>query len=538
MKLRFPFLCLLSLFVGTVLAGTDMMRLRVLLKDKHGATVESARDVLSPAALERRSRQHLTLDSTDIPVYAGYVEAIENTGLPVVSRSKWMNSVVVSVSDSSDMDTLLTLPFVKSVQLVWMKPVQLSSVQKAKARRVDKFTTDTTSYYGNARRQLEILGLDPLHEAGFKGDGKLIAVLDAGFLGVDTMVWFKNLKLKASRDFIYPPSNIYAGHYHGTAVLSLMAANEPYTLMGSAPEASYCLLRSEDVASEFPIEEDYWAAAAEFADSIGADIITSSLGYTVFDMAALSYQKSQLDGRTAFITQAASTAASKGMLLLISAGNDGNKSWKKISFPADAPDVLAVGSVTSDLTRSDFSSIGPTVDGRIKPDIMSMGTSDAIINGAAKLATGSGTSFAAPLATGMAASIWSALPNLTANELRQLIRESSNRYLVPDSLYGYGIPNAQKIWIANQVLVPQSDLPSYYCYPNPVRDHLYLADMSHSDEPVRVLVFNAFGRLVMEKVLCGNAFSFDVSALPNSIYLVDFWVNGVRKASQKIRKQP
>jgi subtilisin family serine protease len=539
MNLRLFFFCLMLLFVGMVSASTDMMRLRVLLKDKNGASVESARDGLSVAALERRSKQGLVLDSFDIPVYPGYMQAIENKGLPVVSLSKWMNSVVVSASDSSDIDTLLTLPFVRSVQLVWMKPVVLSSApSKAKTKRVSKFSNDTTTYYGNAKRQLEMLGLDPLHEAGFKGKGKLIAVIDAGFLGVDTMQWFQHVTLTASRDFIYPPSDLFAGHYHGTAVLSLMAINEPYLLVGSAPEASYCLLRSEDVNSEFPIEEDYWAAAAEFADSIGADIITSSLGYTEFDMPALSYKRTQLDGKTAFVTRVASIAASKGILVVASAGNDGNNAWKKISFPADASEVLAIGAVQSDLTRSSFSSVGPTVDGRIKPDVMGMGTNDAIINGSGKLTVGNGTSFSAPLVSGMAASIWSALPNLKASDLRDLIRESGSQYLSPDSLYGYGVPNAQKIWIAEKVLIPQVDLPSYYCYPNPVRDQLYLADLSNTNKSVRIVVYNVFGRLVMEKTLNGNSSSFNVNNLPSSIYLVDFWVDGVRKASQKIRKQP
>jgi len=534
MKKRFGLL--MALFLLSLLAGAtnDVLRFRLYLTDKHDISMSPMPYMLSPAALERRTRQGIALDSTDLPVFPGYISALKEKGFPVVSQSHWMNSVVVSMADSSGLDTIKTLPFVREVKLVWVNPAVKKSATKKKLVTKNKYITDSVSYYGKAETQVEMLGLDALHTAGFKGSSMTIAIIDAGFIGADTISFFKDVKLKATRDFIYPPTTIYNGHYHGTAVLSLMASQQPYTIVGTAPEASYCLLRSEDNSSEFPIEEDYWAAAAEFADSIGADIINSSLGYSEFDMPSLSYTKSQLDGKTAFVTRAASMAASKGMLVVISAGNEGAKPWRKISFPSDAPEVLTVGAVQDDLTRGYFSSIGPTADGRIKPDIMAMGVNNTIINGTGTVTFGSGTSYSAPLVAGMAACIWNALPMLKSTELRTKIIESSDRYLTPDTLYGAGVPNAQKLWLSIRNSLDQNKLERFYCYPSPASDKLFLASFLQTQEPVKVVIYNSFGRKVLEKNLYSSSLSVDVSNLPNSIYLVEFIVSGIRQATQKI----
>lgn len=534
MKIRFGLLAILLLLPLLAEAAVDVLRFRLYLTDKHDMTLSPMPYRLSTAAIERRTRQGIALDSTDLPIQPTYLQQIRDKGFLIVTQSRWLNTVVVSMADSSGLDTLKTLPFVREAKLVWVNPAEKKVSAKKRLLVKNKFLVDSVSYYGKAESQVEMLGLDALHSAGFKGSNMTIAVIDAGFIGVDTISSFKNLKLKATRDFIYPPTTVYNGHYHGTAVLSLMASQLPFTLVGTAPDASYCLLRSEDNDSEFPIEEDYWAAAAEFADSIGADIINSSLGYSEFDMAALSYTKNQLDGKTAFVTKAASMAASKGMLVVISAGNEGAKPWHKISFPSDAPDVLTVGAVQSDLTRGYFSSFGPTSDGRIKPDIMSMGVNNSVINGTGQVVTGSGTSYSAPLVAGMAACLWNALPMLKASELRTKIIESGDRYNNQDTLYGAGVPNAQKMWLAIQNAIRQDKLDRFYCYPSPASDKLYLASFLQTQELVRVVMYNSFGRKVLDKNLSGSALSVDVSGLPNSIYLVEFIVSGVRQATQKI----
>jgi hypothetical protein len=521
---------------ASVRAAEDVLRFRLYLADKHGVDL-STPPPLSPEAFARRARQGIPFDSTDYPVYEGYKNALRADGFQIVSESRWLNTVVISVPDSSALDSLVHFPFVRSSRLVWMNPSLRKSVAKLRSTARSKWQLDTVSYYGRTENQVEMLGLDALHSAGFKGKGLTIAVLDAGFRGVDTMSWFQQTTITASRDFVFPPQNIFLAHYHGTSVLSVMACQEPYLFVGAAPEAKYLLLRTEDDATEFPIEEDYWVAGAEYADSLGADIINSSLGYTTFDLPALSYTKSQLDGKTGFATQGATLAAGKGILVVVSAGNEGEKMWRKIGVPADADGVLTVGSVQSDLMRSTFSSIGPTADGRIKPDIMAMGHYVSIINGTGVLTNGYGTSFSAPLVAGMAACLWQSAPSLTAAALRQKILASSDRFAMPDSLYGYGIPNVQKAWLSIDRSQEIRTFGRFYCYPSPAFGTLHLVSFLAEPVDVRVVLYDVYGRKLMDKPMDGKTMTVDVNHYPVSIYLVEFWVSGSRAFTQKIRIQ-
>ena len=543
-------LFLVLLLPCLIQAAGDLMRFRVYLKDKQVAAsvrypefglsgqfesgVNLFMPVLSHASMLRRQAQAIEPDSTDYPVSENYLTMIRDKGFPIVTQSRWMNTVVVSAQDSSCRDTLLSLPFVKSVQLVWRNPSEKSGAAEKMAATKPKFEADPSNLYGKADVQLNMLNLKTLHDDGYRGANKMIAILDAGFYGADTMSWFKNMALVAAKDFIYPPTSIYLGHAHGTSVLSMLAAKEEYMFVGAAPEAKYCLLRSEDVFSEFPIEEDYWAAAAEFADSIGADIITSSLGYTEFDLPELSYRTEQLDGKTAFITRVAAIAATKGMLVICSAGNDGGKPWKKIGFPADAENVLTVGAVQSNMEIAPFSSIGSTADGRIKPDVMALGGNVYVVNGNGILATSSGTSFSTPVVAGMAACLWEAFPQLKASELEQYIKGSGNRASNPDALYGYGVPNVQKIMFTLSESFPMQKSSDYYCYSNPVKDKLYFAGLSTLEDPVKVSVYNTFGQKLMDRELARSHSFIDVSGLPDSVYLVSFLVPGERQKCQKI----
>ena len=547
---RRTLLYLIVLLPCLLQAADDLLRFRVYLKDKNTTAVSGYVEsqstnilqsgskmsmfALSSASIVRRQRQNIDLDSTDLPINESYLKTIRSKGLSIVTQSHWMNTVVVSAPDSSCIDSLITLPFVESVKLVWVNPKIKSDSTEMKATSSEKFKIDTLSIYGKANTQIKMLNLDALHSDGYKGASKLIAVIDAGFCGVDTMSWFKNLSLVAARDFVYPPTSIYNEQSHGTSVLSILAANKDYSLIGSAPEAGYCLLRSEDGHSEFPIEEDYWAAAAEFADSIGADIITSSLGYSEFDVPSLSYNRGQLDGQSAFITRVANVAASKGLFVVISAGNDGARAWRKIGFPADAENVLTVGAVQSDGKHCTFSSFGPTADGRIKPDVVALGVNNFIVNGVGMLTSGSGTSFSAPLVAGLSACLWDAHPELKASELMKYIKESASQAISPDSINGYGVPDARKIM---QVLAePSISVKNsiYYCYPNPAKDKLYFSDLSTIEEPVNIAIYSAIGQKMIEKKLIGEKSYLDISHLPDSIYLVEFMVSGERKFCQKI----
>ena len=276
-----------------------------------------------------------------------------------------------------------------------------------------------------------------------------IAVIDAGFMNVDKIKAFNNVRIIGSHNFVVPsPTSVYKQMDHGTKVLSTMAMNQPNVFVGTAPDASYLLLRSEDYGSENIVEEDYWAEAAEYADSVGVDIITSSLGYHHFDDSLVNHRYYEQDGQTALISRTASMLARKGIVCVNSAGNDGMGSWKKISFPADARDILTVGALTYQGLNSPFSSIGPTADGRVKPDVMAIGSSTSVVSGSGSIQHDNGTSFSCPTLAGMVACLWQALPNKTAKQIIGIVRQAGNNVAHPDNIYGYGTPD---FWKAYQI---------------------------------------------------------------------------------------
>ena len=302
------------------------------------------------------------------------------------------------------------------------------------------------SPYGYALEQIKLLNGLKLHRAGFRGQGMRVAVIDAGFLNVDRISMFDSLHLLGTYNVVSPQQSVFAEDEHGTKVLSCLAANAPGWMVGTAPEASYWLIKSEDSRSEYPIEEDYYVAALEFADSVGVAVITSSLGYFAFDVDSMSYTQADLDGCTAFISRAAHRAVEKGLLLFSSAGNEGNGTWEKITFPADTEGVLTVGSVTSQKERSRFSSKGLTADGRIKPDLVALGSGSCVVIGSGEISYGSGTSFATPILAGMGICLWQALPQLTPQELIDLLRQSGSQAERPDAELGYGLPDCYKTY--------------------------------------------------------------------------------------------
>ena len=303
--------------------------------------------------------------------------------------------------------------------------------------------------YGDAEHQILMLNGKKLHEAGFRGQGKLIAIIDGGFMNANQIPLFDNIRILGHHDCAYPyDADVFKLLDHGTMVLSTMAMHRDSLFTGTAPDAFFFLLRSEDGRTEFPVEEDYWAQAAEYADSIGADVVNSSLGYTRFDDRDLDHTYREQDGKTALISRTASLMASKGMILVNSAGNEGDSSWKRINVPGDASDILTVAALKADSVNAGFSSVGPSFDGRVKPDVSAMGYHSTVVRGNGRITTANGTSFSSPILCGMVASLWSALPNLTAYQIMDLVRRSADRYDFPDNIYGYGIPN---FWEAYQM---------------------------------------------------------------------------------------
>ncbi len=408
---------------------------------------ENPEEYLSQEALQRRLLRGKEVTFSDLPIAEAYIDSLRNMGGEVVTQSKWLATVVVSSRDSLIANRIHELSFVDSVKWVWKGKDDCETRENPFADDRDSLISNEDKIdapYGYAREQIEMLKGDKLHKAGFRGKGIRIAVIDAGFTNVDRIPVFSSLHILGTRNFVSPGETVFRGDDHGTKVLSCLAANAPGLMVGTAPDASYWLLKSEDNRTEFPIEEDYWVAAAEFADSVGVDIISSSLGYFTFDTEEMSYSPDLLDGKTAFISRAAAIAAEKGILVVSSAGNEGGNIWEKITFPSDAADILTVGAINSKKEKSNFSSTGFTADSRIKPDIVALGTGCSVIDGRGNSRYANGTSFAAPIVAGLAACLWQAHSSLKPNELIALLQDTASQNKRPDEQKGYGIPNFQK----------------------------------------------------------------------------------------------
>lgn len=434
-------------------AQQDTLKYRVSLKDKAATTysLKQPEAFLSEKAIARRAKQHLPIDSTDLPVCRTYVEEIRRQGVNIVVTGKWENFVTVSCNDSTRMERIAALPFVRAVEKVWTTPgtdrPSMSTQRDELKNKPMRFPNNT---YGSALEQILLCNGNKLHEAGFKGQGMTIAVIDAGFHNADRIKAMKNIRILGTKDFVNPQADLYAEGSHGLKVLSCIGMNRPHVMVGTAPEASFWLLRSEDEYSEHLVEQDYWAAAVEFADSVGVDVINTSLGYYTFDDSSKNYTYRMLDGHTALMSRQASHIADKGMVLVCSAGNSGAGSWKKITPPADAENILTVGAVDKERQLASFSSIGNTADNRIKPDVVAVGLDADVMDTDGNQSNANGTSFAAPIVCGMVTCLWQACPELTAKELIELVRRSGDRADYPDNIYGYGVPDMWKAYQEGQ----------------------------------------------------------------------------------------
>ncbi|MDR1407761.1 MAG: S8 family serine peptidase [Tannerella sp.] len=431
-------------FLVMAVAANESYCFRIYLKDK-GVMEESLltpENFLSKEALARRARRMVDITLSDVPIAPSHIGMLASAGVRPVTQSKWMATVVVESDDSLAVDRLKNLPIVDSVQFVWKGADRLRNCDCPHDDTPFEPLKEKTAHdYGYARTQIEMLNGIRLHALGKRGQGMRIAVIDAGFLNVNRISAFASLHLLETHNVVFPGGDVYCDDDHGTKVLSCLAANLPGQMVGTAPEASYLLIKSEDSRSEYPIEEDFWAAALEYADSVGIDIVSSSLGYYVFDTNDTLYRPGDLDGKTAFITQVAGKAEEKGMLLFVSAGNEGNREWGKITFPADAPSVLTVGAINEHGERSAFSSTGFTADYRVKPDIVALGMGAVVVNADGDIGYSNGTSFSTPIAAGLGACLWQALSWLSNREIVTLIRQTASQFDHPDAEQGYGIPN-------------------------------------------------------------------------------------------------
>ncbi|GAO31149.1 S8 family peptidase [Geofilum rubicundum] len=445
----------LSLPFGAVMGQTAGYF--VQFSDKEGSPyhLDNPLEFLSQRAIDRRAAQGIFLDDTDLPVSPAYVQNLEDLGVKVLMATKWFNGVIAVSDDSELMNGLEALPYINFVEKTYVGDGwSLSSgdnfSQKKLYPEVDavesKEVLKSTAAM-NTDRQIEMVKGDFLHDLGFKGNGIHIAVLDAGFKGVETSQVFGHLQtdglLLGERNFVLnDPEPFYNTHIHGAQVLGVMTGQVPDEYAGTATEASYWLMRTEDARSEYPIEADYWVCAAEMADSAGVDIIQSSVGYFTFDDPAMDYTL-EIPGGITRISRAAAFASQKGMVVVNSAGNERQSEWEYVVMPNDVPEVLTVGAVKADGTLADFSSRGFVADGWVKPDVMALGVGTSVITNDV-IGVSVGTSFAAPIISGLTACLWQSMPEKTAAEIVDLVRSSADRYLNPDEDFGYGIPDFER----------------------------------------------------------------------------------------------
>lgn len=480
----------------------------------------SASDLLSEKSIHRREKDGIAVpDFRDLPVFRDYLTTVSSLGLQLHSTSKWMNTGLFKTQIPIDVTSLLSLPFIKDVRLVKTPGI------KGTARK----TEPEADQNSNASFDLPITMLNgyALHYSGFTGDSIIIAVLDGGFINGNTVKSLSHVRSRngilATYDFVNRQQNVYNSSSHGTAVMSIIAGRITDLISGTAPDADFILVKTEDVDSEFPCEEDFWAAGAEYADSAGADIISSSLGYYNFDDPSMDYSHKDLNGNTAFVTNVADIAASKGILVVNSAGNERDNTWKKIIFPSDGDSVLAVGAVNEQTIISNFSSAGPSADGRVKPNIVAMGVDVPIQTAIEYVSRGSGTSFSCPVVSGMSACLMQAVPLATNQDIIEALQKSGDRWNNPDSLYGYGLPNMVKALSILQdkyLLVPETDA---IVIPNPTTGNFQLV-FHDSQGSVAIELYNLSGKLIYKLAMpyySGRSLSIEeLQNWPQGIYFL------------------
>lgn len=466
---------LMLLITAALCTEAQVNRYMVFFKNKTSTphAVSNPQTFLSQRAIDRRIKQGITISEQDLPVNPAYVQGVKNTGAQVFFKTRWMNGVLMQC-DQELVDDVTALAYVDRVELVAPNARLGNGRRKVSVKAKSSKVSDAT------QTQLEQLNIDDMHQQGIHGEGMIVGIFDAGFLGVDEGVPFQSvitesrINLAASHDFVGNSGDVFQYDDHGTEVFSVIAAYQNGVFTGGAYKAKYQLYVTEDAATEYRIEEYNWLFAAERADSAGVDVVNSSLGYNTFDDDAMNYPKSALDGKTTVVTKAAQWLADRGVLIVCSAGNEGNNGWQLITPPADAEDVLAVASVDPNGMRAGSSSKGPSADNRIKPDVAAMGVGTSVILPNGSVGNASGTSLASPLITSFATGVWQKYPELTNKEIMTLIRRSGSLANSPNNLLGHGIPDFNKIGTYLESL----EKNPFDVYPNPFLDSIVIKPFS------------------------------------------------------------
>lgn len=518
----------------------------IYFKDKPNSAVflSNPLTMLTQRALDRRTNQGISLDITDVPVYQPYIdEVMMSPGIIVKAKSKWLNCLHVRASQS-EINALKLVPSVSKVEFAnRLLTVARKSDVVTNSTVITKNRQTVINYnYGSSTNQIQMLNGNLLHQLNYTGSGKIIAVLDAGFIGVDTAVPFKRLRdnnqILGGYNFVNKSNSIYTNDSHGTNVLSTMGGFVDGQLVGTAPDASYYLFVTEDAVSAYPynenpVEESYWVEAAEEADRLGVDIITTSLGYFGYNNPAYSHTYVDMTGNSAFVSRGANIAFSKGIIVVASAGNEGATSEPHIGVPAEATNVIAVGAVNATKNYTSFSSIGPSYDNRIKPDIMAQGVSVVLSDASGNIGTANGTSFSCPITAGLIACLWQALPTKSNAQIKKLITESADRFSNPTPQYGYGIPDFNLAF--NTSLSATDHLYNeFIVYPNPTFDSISVN--SNKESLRKIVIYSELGQQVLQEQFLTKTATISLETLNSGIYFYKIESNGSTQTGKIIKQ--
>jgi serine protease AprX len=504
----------------------------IYFKEKQGSgySIDQPSQFLSDRSVNRRALQGLAVDPSDLPVNPSYIEEIKELDIEVRYVSRWLNGVAMINMDAAAFQQVLDKPFTDTVPWIPNANDHFYPQKSGEARFDLPLESSPNFDYGIAREQVEMVRTDQLHTMGYTGKGVWIAELDAGYFNVDSLPSFVSLidegRILETRNYVNNTPLFRQPSTHGMYVLSIMAALWDGHMVGSAPHASYLLCMTENPDQETQIEEIAWIEAAEYADSMGVDVINTSLGYSDFDGEAYDYSYRDMDGKTTYISRAASLTASRGMILCNSAGNEGNDTWHYITAPADATDILAVGAVDSTDLIAPFSSRGPSFDARIKPDVTAMGKATGVQYQNGELARGNGTSFSSPVLAGSVASLWQAFPEMPAREMIHMIRQSGDRYRNPDATYGFGTPDMLRSYHAI-TRVPAGLIPGEIeIWPNPARDRIRIRIHEKEFGQQQVRLYDLSGKIAcsLQMELPGEL-ELPI-ALINGIYIIEIRTTG------------
>lgn len=544
---RFFFSVVLLCLASVAFSQVGENHYLVYFGDKEGTpySVDQPEKFLSERAIVRRINQNIPITEEDLPVNPEYIAKVKGIGdLEVIYALKWFNAVLIETEDQEVINSIRGLDeVIEAKASPYIDGDQSIDLESKKV----VISSKNNSGYGPSFNQIDMINGVSLHDAGFTGKGIWVGVFDGGFSFADQVSTLENLmgstRLLGTKNFVESTDDVYARSNHGTYVLSVMAGYLEDSLVGTAPEASYLLCITEDVAIERRIEEANWVRAAEYSDSLGIDVINTSLGYTIFDLENENYTYEDLDGNSTLITRASNIAASKGMLMVSSAGNSGNSPWYYISTPADGDHVLAIGAVRPDEAVASFSSRGPRVDGAVKPNLVAQGQAVVLTDLGDGIRTANGTSFASPVIAGMSACLWQAVPQATSEEVFEAIERSASLYQNPNDSLGYGIPDFQialsmleNLTNTRNLAVAGDELKTY---PNPIADgamlNLVLPKKFGSNVTLEMVDMN--GKKVMDRSINsfeGRARLQSMPAFNGGLYLISVRGENGQQATSKI----